>query len=147
MENFGTIVAVIGAIIFIVSIWIIFGYLYFKKGSLKKGFTLLLVSLLLVSGGTFVAIKGAWNNAANGISLPQDIIEIIETKDISQSTQEDQAKVGGSVFLKINQEDWTKYESEILSYYIAWQKSLDPQANDESIKAQFETLREKSLLN
>lgn len=147
MENFGTIVAVIGAIIFIVSIWIIFGYIYFKKGSLKKGFTLLLVSLLLVSGGTFVAIKGAWNNASDGISLPQDIIEIIETKDISETTQEEQAKVGSSVFLKINQEDWTKYESEILSYYIAWQKSLDPQANDESIKSQFETLREKSLLN
>ncbi len=147
MENFGTIIAVIGAIVFIVSIWIIFGYLYFKKGSLKKGFSLLLVSLLLVAGGTFVSIKGAWNNAADGIALPQDIVEIIETKSISETTQEEQAKVGGSVFLKINQEDWTKYESEILSYYIAWQKSLDPQANDESIKLQFESLREKSLSN
>lgn len=147
MENFGTIVAVIGAIVFIVSIWIIFGYLYFKKGSLKKGFSLLLVSLLLVAGGTFVSIKGAWNNAADGIALPQDIVEIIETKNISDTTQEEQAKVGGSVFLKINQEDWTKYESSILSYYIAWQKSLDPQANDNSIKTQFEALREKALSN
>ncbi len=147
MGNFGTIIAVIGAIVFIVSIWIIFGYLYFKKGSLKKGFSLLLVSLLLVAGGTFVSIKGAWNNAADGIALPQDIVEIIETKSISEATQEEQAKVGGSVFLKINQEDWTKYESEILSYYIAWQKSLDPQANDNSIKTQFEALREKALSN
>lgn len=147
MENFGTIIAVIGAIVFIVSIWIIFGYLYFKKGSLKKGFSLLLVSLLLVAGGTFVSIKGAWNNAADGIALPQDIVEIIETKSISETTQEEQAKVGGSVFLKINQEDWTKYESSILSYYIAWQKSLDPQANDDSIKTQFEALREKALSN
>lgn len=147
MENFGTIVAVIGAIVFIVSIWIIFGYLYFKKGNLKKGFTLLLVSLILVAGGTFAAIQGAWNNAEDGIALPQDIVKIIETKNISETTQEEQAKVGSSVFLKINQEDWTKYEAEILSYYIAWQKSLDPQASDETIKAQFESLREKSLLN
>ena len=48
MEKFGTVLAVVGTIIFIVSIWMVFGYLYFKKGSIKKGLLLLLAVLLLV---------------------------------------------------------------------------------------------------
>lgn len=147
MENFGTILAVIGAVAFIVAIWILFGYLYFKKGNLKTGFMLLLVSLVLVVSGVFISVQGAWNNAANGTALSAEIIEIIETKGAEEATQEQQAKVGMSVFLKINQDDWAKYEDKIMLYYIAWQKSLNPQAEDESIKTEFKNLREKALLN
>lgn len=147
MEFFGTALAVIGTVVFIVAIWILFGYLYFKKGSLKKGFSLLLVSLILVAVGVVIGVQGAWNNDADGLALSNEIIEIIETKNVEDTTQEQQAKVGASVFLKINQEDWSKYEDEILSYYIAWQKSLNPQAEDDAIKAEFKSLREKALLN
>ncbi|WP_099192091.1 hypothetical protein [Tepidibacter mesophilus] len=147
MENFGTILAVIGTVVFIVAIWILFGYLYFKKGNLKTGFLLLLVSLILVAGGVFIGVQGAWNNAENGVALSEEIIEIIETKNVEEVTQEQQAKVGMSVFLKINQDDWIKYEDKIMLYYVAWQKSLNPQAEDESIKTEFKNLREKALLN
>lgn len=147
MENFGTILAVIGTVGFIVAIWMVFGYLYFKKGNLKTGFLLLFVSLMLVAGGIFVGVQGAWNNAENGVSLSNEVIEIIEATNVEEATQEQQSKVGMSVFLKINQEDWKEYEDEILLYYIAWQKSLNPQSDDESIKTEFKNLREKALLN
>lgn len=147
MNNFGTILAVIGAVGFIVAIWILFGCLYFKKRNFKTGLLLLLVSLLLVAGGVFIGVQGAWNNAAKGISLSEEIIEIIETKSVEETTQEQQAKVGSSVFLKINEDDWAKYEDKIMSYYIAWQKSLNPQAEDEAIKIEFKNLRGKALLN
>lgn len=146
MEKIGVIVAVAGSIGFIVSMWMLFGYLYFKKGNLKKGFLLLIVSLILVSGGVIIGIKGAWNNAAKGISLSEEIIEIVETRNVDEATQEQQAKVGSSVFLKINEEDWTKYEDTIREYYIAWQKSLNPQADVENIKAEFKNLRDQALL-
>lgn len=147
MEKFGTVIAVVGAIIFIVSMWMIFAYLYFKKGNLKKGFSLLLISLLLVGGGTFLGIKGAWNNEAKGISIPQNIVQIIESKTIEETTQEEQAQVGNCVYLKISQEDWSKYGDKIESYYVAWQKSLNPQAEEETIKVEFKNLREKAISN
>jgi len=34
-----------------------------------------------------------------------------------------------------------------MTYYIAWQKSLNPQAEDEAIKIEFKNLRVKALLN
>lgn len=147
MNNFGTILAVIGAVGFIVAIWILFGCLYFKKRNFKTGLLLLLVSLLLVAGGVFIGVQGEWSSAAKGIALSEEIIEIIETKSVEETTQEQQAKVGSSVFLKINEDDWAKYEDKIMSYYIAWQKSLNPQAEDEAIKIEFKNLRGKALLN
>lgn len=147
MNNFGTILAVIGAVGFIIAIWILFGCLYFKKRNFKTGLLLLLVSLLLVAGGVFIGVQGEWSNAAKGIPLSEEIIEIIETKSVEETTQEQQAKVGSSVFLKINEDDWAKYEDKIMSYYIAWQKSLNPQAEDEAIKIEFKNLRGKALLN
>ncbi|HBL05454.1 MULTISPECIES: hypothetical protein [unclassified Clostridium] len=147
MNNFGTILAVIGAVGFIVAIWILFGCLYFKKRNFKTGLLLLLVSLLLVAGGVFIGVQGAWNSASKGIALSEEIIEIIETKSVEETTQEQQAKVGSSVFLKIDEDDWAKYEDKIMTYYIAWQKSLNPQAEDEAIKIEFKNLRVKALLN
>ncbi len=144
MNNFGTILAVIGAVGFIVAIWILFGCLYFKKRNFKTGLLLLLVSLLLVAGGVFIGVQGAWNSASKGIALSE---EIIETKSVEETTQEQQAKVGSSVFLKIDEDDWAKYEDKIMTYYIAWQKSLNPQAEDEAIKIEFKNLRVKALLN
>ncbi|KJZ85859.1 MULTISPECIES: hypothetical protein [Clostridium] len=146
MEKFGTVLAVVGTIIFIVSIWMLFGYLYFKKGSIKKGLLLLLVSLLLVAGGVVIGVQGAWNNAEKGISLSQEVIDIVETTSAEQATKEQQSKVGSSVFLKINEDDWTKYEDKIKDYYVAWQKSLNPQADDETIRTEFKNLREQALL-
>ena len=147
MENFGTILAVIGTVGFIVAIWMLFGYLYFKKGNPKKGFLVLFLSLLLVAGGVFIGVQGAWKNADAGVALSDEVIKIIETKSVEETTPEQQSQVGMSVYLKINQEDWEKYEDEILSYYISWQKSLNPQANDETLKTEFKNLREKSLSN
>ncbi|MHC1746777.1 MAG: hypothetical protein AB9856_00135 [Cellulosilyticaceae bacterium] len=147
MVTMGNVLAAIGTVGFIVAIWIVFGYLYFKKGSLKKGLLLLLASLLIVAGGVVVGVQGEWNNAEKGIALPQDVIQIIEMISVDKATQEQQAKVGGCVFLKINDEDWTKYENKIMQYYIAWQKSLNDQANDETLKADFENLRKQVLLN
>ena len=66
---------------------------------------------------------------------------------MEEATPEQQSKVGMSVYLKISQEDWEKYEDEILSYYISWQKSLNPQSDDETLKTEFKNLREKSLSN
>ena len=147
MENFGTILAVIGTVGFIVAIWMLFGYLYFKKGNPKKGFLVLFLSLLLVAGGVFIGVQGAWKNADAGVALSDEVIKIIETKSVEEATPEQQSKVGMSVYLKISQEDWEKYEDEILSYYISWQKSLNPQANDETLKTEFKNFREKSLSN
>lgn len=147
MENLGTILAIAGALLFIVSMWMLFGYLYFKKGNLKRGFLLLLVSLIVLAGGIFISIKVAWNNAAEGMAIPQEVIEIIENHNAADATQEEQAKVGNTIFLKINQGDWDKYSDKILSFYTAWQKSLNPQADEATIKADFEKLREKSLSN
>lgn len=147
MENLGTILAVLGAVGFIAAIWMLFGYLYFKKGNLKKGFLLLFISLTLVVGGVFIGVQGAWKNDDIGLTLSDEVVNIIETTDVEDATQEQQSKVGMSVYLKINQEDWEKYEDEILSYYIVWQKSLNPNADDESLKAEFKNLREKSLSN
>ena len=147
MVTMGNVLAAIGTVGFIVAIWIVFGYLYFKKGSLKKGLLLLLASLLIVAGGVVVGVQGEWNNAEKGIALPEDVIQIIEMISVDKATQEQQAKVGGCVFLKINDEDWTKYENKIMQYYIAWQKSLNDQANDETLKADFENLRKQVLLN
>ncbi|MGL4799889.1 MAG: hypothetical protein ACRCWY_10925 [Cellulosilyticaceae bacterium] len=145
MERIGTIIAVIGAIGFIVAMWILFGYLYFKKGSLKKGFLLLLVSLLMVAGGVYVGIQGAWVNAEKGIALSDDVIHILENIEVEDATQEQSALVGGSVYLKINEDAWTKYEEEIIAHYIAWQRSLASEADDETLKAEFRALREKTL--
>ena len=140
MEKIGTVLAVVGTIIFIVSIWMLFGYLYFKKGSIKKGL------LLLVAGGVVIGVQGAWNNAEKGISLSQEVIDIVETTSAEQATKEQQSKVGSSVFLKINEDDWKKYEDKIKDYYVAWQKSLNPQADDETIRTEFKNLREQALL-
>ncbi|MEO2739484.1 hypothetical protein ABG981_14405, partial [Clostridium butyricum] len=63
-----------------------------------------------------------------------------------QATKEQQSKVGSSVFLKINEDDWKKYEDKIKDYYVAWQKSLNPQADDETIRTEFKNLREQALL-
>ena len=140
MEKIGTVLAVVGTIIFIVSIWMLFGYLYFKKGSIKKGL------LLFVAGGVVIGVQGAWNNAEKGISLSQEVIDIVETTSAEQATKEQQSKVGSSVFLKINEDDWKKYEDKIKDYYVAWQKSLNPQADDETIRTEFKNLREQALL-
>ena len=91
-------------------------------------------------------MQGAWNNAEKGISLSQEVIDIVETTGAEQATKEEQAKVGSSVFLKINEDDWTKYEDKIKDYYVAWQKSLNPQADDETIRTEFKNLREQALL-
>lgn len=147
MVTIGTGVAVIGALGFIVAIWILFGYLYFKKGSVKKGFLLLIISLLLVAGGVVVGIQGEWNNAAEGITLSEDVIQIIDNISVEDASQEQQAKVGQSVYLKINEEDWTKYEDKIMEYYVAWQKSLNDQVDEEMLKTEFENLRQKTLSN
>lgn len=147
MITIGTGMAVIGALGFIVAIWILFGYLYFKKGSVKKGFLLLLISLLLVAGGVVVGIQGAWNNVAEGIALSEDVIQIIESISVEDATQEQQAKVGQSVYMKINEEDWTKYEDKIMEHYIAWQKSLNDQADEDVLRTEFENLRQKTLSN
>ncbi|WP_027632752.1 hypothetical protein [Clostridium hydrogeniformans] len=147
MLTIGTGMAVIGAIGFIVAIWILFGYLYFKKGSVKKGFLLLIISLLLVASGVVVGIQGEWNNAAKGITLSEDVIQIIESISVEDATQEQQAKVGQSVYLKINEEDWTKYEDKIREYYVAWQKSLNDKVDKDVLKTEFENLRQKALLN
>lgn len=147
MLTIGTGMAVIGAIGFIVAIWILFGYLYFKKGSVKKGFLLLIISLLLVASGVVVGIQGEWNNAAKGITLSEDVIQIIESISVEDATQEQQAKVGQSVYLKINEEDWTKYEDKIREYYVAWQKSLNDKGDKDVLKTEFENLRQKALLN
>lgn len=147
MVTIGTGMAVIGALGFIVAIWILFGYLYFKKGSVKKGFLLLIVSLLLVVGGVAVGIQGEWNNAEKGISLSQDVIQIIDSTSVENATQEQKAKVGQSIYLKINEDEWTKYEGEIREYYIAWQKSLNDQVDDDVLKTEFENLRKKTLAN
>lgn len=147
MENFGTVLAVIGTVGFIVAIWMLFGYLYFKKGNPKKGFLVLFLSLLLVAGGVFIGVQGARKNADAGVALSDEVIKIIETKSVEEATPEQQSKVGMSVYLKISQEDWEKYEDEILSYYISWQKSLNPQANVETLKTEFKNFREKSLSN
>lgn len=143
----GNILAVIGTVGFIGAMWILFGYLYFKKGSLKKGFLLLFASLLLVAGGVVVGVQGEWSNVEKGISLPKDVIQIVETTSVEKATQEQQAKVGGCVLLKINEDDWTKYKDKIMQYYVAWQKSLNDQANDETLKIEFQNLRKKALLN
>ncbi|CBH22619.1 protein of unknown function [Acetoanaerobium sticklandii] len=147
MENFGTVLAVIGTVGFIVAIWMLFGYLYFKKGNPKKGFLVLFLSLLLVAGGVFIGVQGARKNADAGVALSDEVIKIIETKSVEEATPEQQSQVGMSVYLKISQEDWEKYEDEILSYYISWQKSLNPQANVETLKTEFKNFREKSLSN
>jgi hypothetical protein len=147
MVTFGTVLAVIGTLGFIGAMWVLFGYLYFKKGSLKKGFLLLFVSLLLVAGGVFVGVQGEWNNAEKGIFLPEDVIQIVETINAEKATQEQQAKVGGCVYLKINEDDWTKYNDKIMQYYIAWQKSLNDQADDETLRIEFGNLRKKALSN
>lgn len=147
MLTIGTGMAVIGTLGFIVAIWILFGYLYFKKGSVKKGFLLLLISLLLVGGGVVVGIEGAWNNAAAGIELSEDVIQIIENTSVADATQEQQAKVGQSVYLQINEEDWTKYKDKIMEHYIAWQKSLNDQADEAVLRTEFENLRQKALSN
>ncbi|HAK42517.1 MAG TPA: hypothetical protein DCM59_07175, partial [Clostridium sp.] len=122
-------------------------YLYFKKGSVKKGFLLLIISLLLVASGVVVGIQGEWNNAAKGITLSEDVIQIIESISVEDATQEQQAKVGQSVYLKINEEDWTKYEDKIREYYVAWQKSLNDKVDKDVLKTEFENLRQKALLN
>ncbi|MGL5675848.1 MAG: hypothetical protein ACRDDX_05525 [Cellulosilyticaceae bacterium] len=145
METIGTVIAVIGTIGFIVAMWILFGYLYFKKGSLKKGFLLLFVSLLLVAGGVYVGIQGAWVNAEKGIALSDDVIHILENIEVEDATQEQSAQASGSVYLKINEEEWTKYEDEIMAHYIALQRSLASEADDEALKAEFRALREKTL--
>ncbi|SFA95969.1 hypothetical protein [Clostridium frigidicarnis] len=147
MEMIGNVLAVIGTVGFIGAMWILFGYLYFKKGSLKKGFLLLFASLLLVAGGVVVGVQGEWSNVEKGISLPKDVIQIVETTSVEEATQEQQAKVGGCVLLKINENDWTKYKDKIMQYYVAWQKSLNDQANDETLKIEFQNLRKKALLN
>lgn len=145
MVNFGTALAVIGTVGFIGSMWSLFGYLYFKKGNLKKGFLALFASLILVVVGVFVGVQGEWRNAENGMTLSKDVIQIIETTKVEEATQEEQAKVGSSVYLKINEEDWAKYNDKIMQYYMAWQKSLNDQADDETLKAEFENLRKKAL--
>lgn len=147
MDNIGKIIAIIGTVGFIVAMWILFGYLYLKRGSLKKGFSLLCVSLILVVTGVVVGIKGEWNNVEKGIALPADVIHIVETISVEEATQEEQAKVGGCVFLKVNEDDWTKYGEKVKEYYIAWQKSLNDQVDDEALKTEFENLRKKTTLN
>lgn len=147
MASIGKIIAVIGTVGFIVAMWILFQYLYLKRGSLKKGFSLLGISLILVVIGVVVGIKGEWNNVEKGIALPADVIQIVETMSVEEATQEEQAKVGGCVYLKVNEDDWTKYGEKVKEYYIAWQKSLNDQADDEALKAEFENLRKKATLN
>lgn len=56
MEKFGTGVAVVGTILFIVYVWKVMGYVYFKKGNIKKDFKMLIVSLLVVVGGIAIEI-------------------------------------------------------------------------------------------
>ncbi len=146
MVTFGTVLAIIGTVGFIGAMWSLFGYLYFKKGNLKKGFLVLFASLILVASGVFIGVQGEWRNVENGMSLSEDVIQIIETINVEEATQEEQAKVGGSVYLKINEEDWTKYNEKIMQYYIAWQKSLNDQADEEALRIEFENLRKKALL-
>lgn len=147
MASIGKIIAVIGTVGFIVAMWILFQYLYLKRGSLKKGFLLLGISLILVVIGVVVGIKGEWSNMEKGIALPADVIQIVETMSVEEATQEEQAKVGGCVYLKVNEDDWTKYGEKVKEYYIAWQKSLNDQADDEALKTEFENLRKKATLN
>lgn len=145
MLKFGTAIAVVGTILFIIAIWSLFGYLYFKKGNVKKGFILLAISLLLVVSGILIGIKGEWNNAAKGLTLPNEVIEIIDSTSVEDATQEQQAKVGQSVYIKISEEDWAKYGDEIEQYYIAWQKSLNNQADEASLKTEFKKLRQSVI--
>lgn len=145
MLKFGTAIAVVGTILFIIAIWSLFGYLYFKKGNVKKGFILLAISLLLVVSGILIGIKGEWNNAAKGLTLPNEVIEIIDSTSVEDTTQEQQAKVGQSVYIKISEEDWAKYGDEIEQYYIAWQKSLNNQADEASLKTEFKKLRQSVI--
>lgn len=145
MLKFGTAIAVVGTILFIIAIWILFGYLYFKKGNVKKGFILLAISLLLVVGGVLIGIKGEWNNAAKGLTLSNEVIQIIDSTSVEDATQEQQAKVGQSVYIRISEEDWAKYGDEIGQYYIAWQKSLNDQADEASLKTEFKKLRQSVI--
>lgn len=145
MLKFGTAIAVVGTILFIIAIWSLFGYLYFKKGNVKKGFILLAISLLLVVGGILIGIKGEWNNAAKGLTLPNEVIQIIDSTSVEDATQEQQAKVGQSVYIKISEEDWEKYGDEIEQYYIAWQKSLNNQVDEASLKTEFKKLRQSVI--
>lgn len=145
MLKFGTAIAVVGTILFIIAIWSLFGYLYFKKGNVKKGFILLAISLLLVVSGILIGIKGEWNNAAKGLTLPNEVIQIIDSTSVEDATQEQQAKVGQSVYIKISEEDWAKYGDEIEQYYIAWQKSLNNQADEASLKTEFKKLRQSVI--
>lgn len=145
MLKFGTAIAVVGTILFIIAIWILFGYLYFKKGNVKKGFILLAISLLLVVSGVLIGIKGEWNNAAKGLTLSNEVIQIIDSTSVEDATLEQQAKVGQSVYIKISEEDWAKYGDEIEQYYIAWQKSLNDQADEASLKTEFKKLRQSVI--
>lgn len=145
MLKFGTAIAVVGTILFIIAIWSLFGYLYFKKGNVKKGFILLAISLLLVVSGVLIGIKGEWNNASKGLTISNEVIQIIDNTSVEDATQEQQATVGQSVYTKINEEDWAKYGDEIEQYYIAWQKSLNDQADEASLKTEFKKLRQSVI--
>lgn len=145
MLKFGTAIAVVGTILFIIAIWILFGYLYFKKGNVKKGFILLAISLLLVVSGVLIGIKGEWNNAVKGLTLSNEVIQIIDSTSVEDATQEQRAKVGQSVYIKISEEDWAKYGDEIEQYYIAWQKSLNDQVDEASLKTEFKKLRQSVI--
>lgn len=140
MEKFGTGIAVVGTILFIVYIWKVMGYVYFKKGNIKKDFKMLIVSLLVVVGGITVGVYGARNQRA---PLSKRAVEIIETMSLEETTTEQKAEVAANAYLKINDEDWAKYGDKVKEYYIAWQKVGRSREDEKTIEMEFENVRKK----
>ncbi|MEG0235864.1 MAG: hypothetical protein RR523_06370 [Cetobacterium sp.] len=140
MEKFGTGIAVVGTILFIVYVWKVMGYVYFKKGNIKKDFKMLIVSLLVVAGGIAVGVYGARNQRA---PLSKRAVEIIETMSLEETTTEQKAEVAANAYLKINDEDWAKYGDKVKEYYIAWQKVGRSRVDEKTIETEFENLRKK----
>ena len=101
---------------------------------------MLIVSLLVVVGGIAVGVYGARNQR---VPLSKRAVEIIETMSLEETTTEQKAEVAANVYLKINDEDWTKYGDNVKEYYVAWQKVGRSRVDEKTIETEFENLRKK----
>lgn len=137
MEILAYIIVVPSVILFIVSAFLCFNYLYFRKGNIKRAFLLFLVSIVLIVGSTGLGILAEINKPPFVYPISENAKAVLETKSFEQATEEERLEIMNLGFLPISDQDKETYGNKIKAFYVTYHSQLR-NVDESTISAEYD---------
>lgn len=144
MEMLAYIITIPSLLFLIVSVFLCFNYIYFKKGNIKKSLLLLIVSLVLVASGIGLGIFSEINKPPYEYELSNENKAILETKSYEDATSIERQNIISQSFMPLSNESRAKYGDKFKEFYVKYYSDLRG-LDENTISAEYDNILDSKL--